>query len=95
MKSSTTSSSEIAASCSSSATILSRAFKAGSEWPDKEEFLDVIYWARQILGIALGLFWGLLGVRGANGLVGFTALNAGIVYAYYSGFQAVDEEVVS
>lgn len=73
-------------------SVLSRAFSAGSEWPDKEEFLDVIYWARQIFGVALGLFWGLLGVKGANGLVGFAALNAGTVYAYYSGFQAVDEE---
>jgi hypothetical protein len=29
-------------------------FTANSSWPDKEEFLDVIYWARQLLGVLLG-----------------------------------------
>ena len=27
-----------------------------SDWSDKEEFLDVIYWARQIIGILIGKF---------------------------------------
>ena len=30
------------------AASISRAFTPQSEWPDKEEFLDVIYWGRQV-----------------------------------------------
>jgi len=65
---------------------------AKSSWPDKEEFLDVIYWLRQILGVIIGLAWGVLAIQGAVGLVLFAALNAGLVYVYFSAFQAVDEE---
>lgn len=28
---------------------LSKALSAKSSWPDKEEFLDVVYWLRQVL----------------------------------------------
>ncbi|KAJ8977181.1 hypothetical protein NQ317_018062 [Molorchus minor] len=44
-------------------SVWTRAFTSKSEWPDKEEFLDVIYWARQALGILLGIFWGLLPLK--------------------------------
>jgi hypothetical protein len=45
-------------SSSSKVSIWSRAVTAHSSWPDKEEFLDVIYWLRQVLGVILGLIWG-------------------------------------
>ena len=35
-----------------------------SRWPDKEEFLDVIYWLRQLVGLVLGLIWGTFAVQG-------------------------------
>lgn len=35
----------------------------------QEEFLDVIYWMRQAMGIILGLFWGLLPLKGFLGLL--------------------------
>ena len=69
-----------------------RALTARSSWPDKEEFLDVIYWLRQVIGLVLGLIWGTSAVQGAIGLVLFAALNAGILYVYFAVFQAVDEE---
>lgn len=77
---------------SSFSNLWSRAVTAKSSWPDKEEFLDVIYWLRQILGVIIGLAWGILAIQGAVGLVLFAALNAGLVYVYFSAFQAVDEE---
>jgi len=77
---------------SSFSNLWSRAVTAKSSWPDKEEFLDVIYWLRQILGVIIGLAWGVLAIQGAVGLVLFAALNAGLVYVYFSAFQAVDEE---
>ncbi|KAL1129256.1 hypothetical protein AAG570_013785 [Ranatra chinensis] len=70
----------------------SRAFKANSQWDDKEEFLDVIYWGRQALGIFAGVIWGLLPLRGFIGLLLFILVNAGLVYIYFSSFQCVDEE---
>jgi len=73
-------------------SIWNRAITSKSEWPDKEEFLDVVYWLRQIVGLVLGLIWGILAVQGAVGLVLFALLNAGILYVYFSAFQAIDEE---
>ena len=35
------------------AASISRAFTPQSEWPDKEEFLDVIYWGRQVRTLEL------------------------------------------
>jgi len=65
---------------------------ANSEWPDKDEFLDVIYWARQIIAIIIGLIWGFLAVKGFIGLALFAAINAGSLYIYFSSFQGIDEE---
>ncbi|KAF7282260.1 hypothetical protein GWI33_002981 [Rhynchophorus ferrugineus] len=69
-----------------------RAFTANSEWPDKEEFLDVIYWARQVIGIILGIVWGIVPLKGFLGLALFAIINAGVIYFYFSNFQNVDEE---
>ena len=44
--------------------IWKRAITANSEWPDKDEFLDVIYWSRQIIGIIVGIVWGLIPLKG-------------------------------
>jgi len=63
-----------------------------SEWPDKEEFLDVIYWMRQVLGIIVGLVWGIIPLTGIVGLALFCAINAGLLYIYFTIFQKVDEE---
>jgi len=62
-----------------------------SDWEDKEEFLDVIYWARQIIGIVLGLIWGILHLKGFLGLALFAALSAGIVYVWFTAVQGIDE----
>ncbi|XP_050046199.1 GEL complex subunit OPTI [Dermacentor andersoni] len=69
-----------------------RAFTPNSEWPDKDEFLDVLYWSRQILGILLGLAWGLVPLKGFLGIALFFCVNTVLVYAYTSSFQKVDDE---
>lgn len=71
---------------------LSKALSSRSTWPDKEEFLDVIYWFRQIVGVILGLLWGVLAIQGIVGIVLFAAINASLLYLYFSGYQSVDEE---
>lgn len=45
-------------------SIWRRAITANSEWPDKDEFLDVIYWSRQVIGILVGIVWGLIPLKG-------------------------------
>ncbi|KAL4706214.1 hypothetical protein ACJJTC_018398 [Scirpophaga incertulas] len=69
-----------------------KAFTSNTEWPDKEEFLDVIYWMRQAIGIILGLFWGLLPLKGFLGLLLFVIVNAAVIYFYVNNFQNIDEE---
>merc|ERR1712002_176828 len=72
--------------------ILNRALNSNSQWPDKDEFLDVIYWGRQILGILLGLLWGFIPLKGFIALFLFCIINAGAIYVYASNYQCVDEE---
>ncbi|KAG6460336.1 respirasome Complex Assembly Factor 1 [Manduca sexta] len=73
-------------------SVWKKAFTANTEWPDKEEFLDVIYWMRQAIGIVLGLCWGLLPLKGFLGLLLFVVVNAAVIYFYVNNFQNVDEE---
>ncbi|CAG7823218.1 unnamed protein product [Allacma fusca] len=67
-------------------------FQSQATWDEKDEFLDVIYWMRQVLGVTLGLIWGIIPLTGIVGLSLFFIVNAGIIYLYFSGFQKVDEE---
>ncbi|XP_055838694.1 GEL complex subunit OPTI [Episyrphus balteatus] len=77
---------------SSIKSICSRALTAKSEWPDKDEFLDVVYWSRQVFGIILGVIWGIIPLKGFLGLVLFAGISCAIVYLYSVNFQAIDEE---
>lgn len=70
----------------------SKMLQSQAVWSDKDEFLDVIYWMRQVLGIALGLIWGVIPLTGIVGLSLFFVVNAGVIYLYFTGFQKVDEE---
>lgn len=76
--------------CESS--VWARAITANSEWPDKEEFLDVIYWSRQAIGIIVGIAWGLIPLKGFVALLLFALVNTGLTYLYFSSYQQVDEE---
>nr|CAG4652364.1 EOG090X0M4M [Triops cancriformis] len=69
-----------------------RAFSGQSSWPDKDEFLDVVYWIRQVLGVILGVIWGVLGFQGFTGLALFALINAGLLYLYCTAFQNIDED---
>ncbi|KPJ02128.1 PREDICTED: uncharacterized protein C20orf24 homolog [Papilio xuthus] len=73
-------------------SLWTKAFTSNTEWSDKEEFLDVIYWMRQAIGIVLGLCWGLIPLKGFIGILLFVAVNAGVIYLYVSNYQNVDEE---
>ena len=63
-----------------------------AKWEDKDQFLDVIYWLKQILGLVIGLVWGILPLKGMLGMILFFAINALIVYCYSIMYQRIDEE---
>jgi len=69
-----------------------KALRTSSDWPDKDEFLDVIYWLRQILGVILGVMWGIAPLSGVIGLILFFLINCAIVFVYYNIIQRIDEE---
>ncbi|XP_059050740.1 GEL complex subunit OPTI [Achroia grisella] len=75
-----------------SQSVWKKTLTARAEWPDKDEFLDVIYWMRQAIGIILGLCWGLLPLKGIVGLLLFVVVNAAVIYFYVNNFQTVDDE---
>ncbi|KAG8565314.1 hypothetical protein GDO81_012801 [Engystomops pustulosus] len=70
----------------------SKALRPDAVWEDKDEFLDVIYWMRQILAIVLGVIWGIVPLKGFVGIAIFCLINAGVLYLYFSSFQQIDEE---
>lgn len=45
-----------------------------------------------MLGIIVGVIWGLVPLKGFIALLLFALVNAGLIYVYFSSFQAVDEE---
>jgi len=69
-----------------------KAFNAASVWSDKDEFLDVVYWLRQVLGLLIGVVWAVIPVKGLVGLALFFLVNCALVYVYYNIFQRVNEE---
>lgn len=70
----------------------SKAFNGSAVWEEKDEFLDVIYWFRQIIAVILGVIWGVAPLKGFLGIAIFCIINAGVLYVYFSSFQQVDEE---
>ncbi|KAA0185309.1 hypothetical protein HAZT_HAZT000386 [Hyalella azteca] len=72
--------------------LMCKAFTSNSHWPDKDDFLDVIYWGRQILGLIMGIIWGIFPIKGFLGLLLFCLVSAAAVYLYAFNFQNVDED---
>uniref|UniRef100_G3U667 RAB5 interacting factor n=1 Tax=Loxodonta africana TaxID=9785 RepID=G3U667_LOXAF len=51
-------------------SVWSKVLRSDAAWEDKDEFLDVIYWFRQIIAVLLGVIWGVLPLRGFLGIAG-------------------------
>ncbi|XP_021272441.1 uncharacterized protein C20orf24 homolog isoform X1 [Numida meleagris] len=77
-------------------SVWGKALRSDSAWHDKDEFLDVIYWFRQIIAVILGIIWGVVPLKGFVGIAilssRFCLINAGVLYLYFSSFQQIDEE---
>lgn len=72
--------------------IIRKSLKSGSDWPEKDDLLDVIYWARQILGAILGIIWGLIPVSGLIGIGIYLLITTAIVHVYVTSYQRQDDE---
>ncbi|XP_058067076.1 GEL complex subunit OPTI [Anopheles bellator] len=77
---------------SHTAAVWNLAIRPNSEWAEKDDFLDVVYWARQVLGIIIGIVMGIIPLKGFVALALFALLNCGAVYLYSTSFQSIDEE---
>uniref|UniRef100_T1KTP9 Rab5-interacting protein n=1 Tax=Tetranychus urticae TaxID=32264 RepID=T1KTP9_TETUR len=69
-------------------------FTPNSSWEDKDQFLDVIYWSRQVLAIFMGMIWGFIGITGFFGIASFVALNSIAVYLYSVRFNNDTEDIM-
>ncbi|KAH7730352.1 rab5-interacting protein [Aphelenchoides avenae] len=70
---------------------VSKALKRNNEW-DKDELLDVIYWGRQIISLAVGIIWGLLPLRGFIAFALYLGISAGTGHLYVTSYQNQDDE---
>eukprot|EP00823_Brevimastigomonas_motovehiculus_P000447 TRINITY_DN10550_c0_g1_i1.p1 TRINITY_DN10550_c0_g1~~TRINITY_DN10550_c0_g1_i1.p1 ORF type:complete len:111 (-),score=26.88 TRINITY_DN10550_c0_g1_i1:314-646(-) len=68
-----------------------QAFQRNVDW-EKDDLLTIIYWGRQILGILVGLLFGLFSVTGFLGFAGFAAINGLVMFIYYTKYLKVDDE---
>ncbi|XP_074602540.1 GEL complex subunit OPTI [Brevipalpus obovatus] len=68
-------------------SVWEKMFTPNASWEDKDQFLDVIYWGRQVLGILMGFLWGFFGITGFLGISMFLALNSAAVYLYSVKFN--------
>ncbi|KAH9397083.1 PREDICTED: uncharacterized protein C20orf24 homolog [Rhagoletis zephyria] len=82
-------------SSSNGGSVWSRLATPGAKWEDKDEFLDVIYWGRQVLSVLMGIIWGYLGLTGAFGILSFVAANSAAVYIYSLNFNEEQEDAIT
>lgn len=75
-----------------SKSVFTRAITKSSSWPEKEELLDVVYWSRQLLALAMGLLWGAVPLTGLIGLILYVAATTLALNFYVIGFQKQDIE---
>ena len=74
---------------------INKVFTYQADWSEKEEFLDVIYWSRQLIGLVLGCIWGLIPMHGFIGIFLFAALSAGIVYVWFTAVQVKSSTILT
>ncbi|CAF3120938.1 unnamed protein product [Rotaria socialis] len=75
-----------------SMAFIKRALTPTASWTHKEEFLDAVYWLRQVLSIIIGVILGALSIKGLLGMIIFAAISSLIVFIYASNVQNVDPE---
>ena len=57
----------------------------------RDEFLDILFWVRQLIGLAIGLIAGVFGLTGYPVFIIYIAGLYGGSQVYYSKYLEVDE----
>eukprot|EP01132_Coremiostelium_polycephalum_P005151 gene5151-6411_t len=70
--------------------LLKNAFNTELKFTNKEISQNV-HWMRQIIGILVGIIWGVIPLQGLVGIVGFLAVNAGLITIYYSKVLEIED----
>ncbi|EHH65374.1 hypothetical protein EGM_02122 [Macaca fascicularis] len=68
-------------------SVWSKVLRSDAAWEDKDEFLDVIYWFRQIIAVVLGVIWGVLPLRGFLGIAGSSGSSFTLPFIMTDGVQ--------
>uniref|UniRef100_A0A1I7ZK04 Rab5-interacting protein n=1 Tax=Steinernema glaseri TaxID=37863 RepID=A0A1I7ZK04_9BILA len=79
---------------SSISETINKAFVRGSEWADKDDLLDVVYWGKQVLALVIGIASGLLPAHGLLAIVMYVAISTLVAHYYVTQFQNMDEEAM-
>jgi len=80
------------ADSSTTTSLWAKATNPNTPWV-KEELHDVVYWARQVLGLVCGLVWGIIPMTGYIGNLSYMGLSALVLFLYYSKYlKGVDVE---
>ncbi|KRZ32957.1 Pre-mRNA-splicing factor ISY1 -like protein [Trichinella pseudospiralis] len=72
--------------------LFSKAIKAKSDWTDKDDLLDVIYWFKQIFSLLFGIVCGLLPVEGFSVIAFYLMVSTLVTHFYITAFQCFDED---
>ncbi|KAK6023323.1 Rab5-interacting protein [Ostertagia ostertagi] len=73
---------------------LSKALRAGSDWSDKDELLDVVYWGKQLLSLIIGIAFGAFSMHGILAILAYIAVSTMVAQHFVVKFQQVDEDDV-
>ncbi|GAU92771.1 hypothetical protein RvY_04811 [Ramazzottius varieornatus] len=73
-------------------SVWKRAFQRSAVWPDKDEFLDVLYWMQQCIALLVGLVCGIIPLKGFLGFALFGGVSCLAALWYSTNFQDVDLE---
>ncbi|KRZ63311.1 Pre-mRNA-splicing factor ISY1 -like protein, partial [Trichinella nativa] len=72
--------------------LFSKAIQAKSDWTDKDDLLDVIYWFKQIFSLLFGIGCGLLPVEGFSVIAFYLMVSTLVTHFYITAFQCFDED---
>ncbi|CAD5222727.1 unnamed protein product [Bursaphelenchus okinawaensis] len=71
---------------------VTKALARRSEWTEKDDLLDVLYWGRQIVSLVLGIVWGLVPLKGLLAILIYAAVSTFGGHFYITSYQGQDEE---
>ncbi|EYC42122.1 hypothetical protein Y032_0541g3173 [Ancylostoma ceylanicum] len=70
---------------------LSKALHGGSEWSDKDELLDVVYWGKQILSLIIGITFGAASMHGVLAILAYVVISTMVAQHFVVKYQQVNQ----